>query len=449
MALKISKEVSDKSWGNIDKSAIWRRLKQGLEEGEAGVKDAIREMYAVVKAGIDENLTEADCFGPHHEIQGDSLVLNRGGVIACYQALMGARAEPNLSPEQKSKALAHIRRHYKELGLSSEGEISIEAQVIGEMSVNDIPVSANVNLEELKRGDNDPLEVVVSIPVSKSKRGWKYTEQALQRIVETVNKQGLPGCLGHQDSERVNYEFVPPVTHWVGAKMGNGTAYVRGVVDKSAEDLKRWIKAGVVKNVSIFGIPTLRQASGETEVVDFLPLSIDWTPVGRNGMPTEIVAMGEIDLGGVKQLTKEDVLDGIKRLGIPVGELLEVAGGEEFLEAKKIVGELSSILGVEAKELVEKVREDRKKIEEIKKAERQALIDKIIGEMVTVGEIKILVKKLLPEKAEGEEEIKKAIGEILATEEIKAIIDKFYVDTKIGDKKADNVKTVETIKVKI
>lgn len=426
MALKISDEISNRAWGDVDKSAIWRRLKKGLQEGEEGVKEAIREMYAVLKAEINEDLTQADCFGPHHEIRGDSLVLNRGGVIACYQSLRGARAEPNLSPEQKSKAFAHIRRHYKDLGLEMEGEIYIEAQVAGEMSVEDIPISPSINVDELKKGDDDPLEVVVAIPVSTSKRGWRYSEQALRRIVDAVNQQGLPGALGHQEPDKVNYEFVNPVTHWIGAKFENGIAYIRGIIDKSAQDLKRWIRAGVIKNVSIFGVPTLKQANGETEVIDFMPLSIDWTPLGRNGMPTSIVAMGEQDLiGGATELTKD-----------------------EYIEAKKIVGELVSIYGVEASELVSKIKEDKAKIEELKRAERQATIDKVVGEMVKAVELHGIVKRLIPDGVEGEEAIRKAVGEILASEEVKVIADKIFVDTKIDNKKADT-KILETIKVKI
>ena len=449
MAIKISKDISNKPWGDVDKSKIWARLKEGLQNGEAGVKDAIREMYAVTKAPIDENLTEADCFGPHHELNGDTLVLNRGGVIACYQAIKGARSEPDLTPEQKSKALSHIKRHYDELGLKMEGEMSIEAEVIGEMSTDEIPVSPNIKLDKLKEGDNEPLEVVVSIPVSKSKRGWQYTEQALQRIVDTVNKQGLPGGLGHQEADKVNYEFWNPVTHWVGAKFQNGVAYVRGVVDKSASDLKRWIKSGVIKNVSIFGIPTLKQASGETEVVDFTPLSIDWTPLGRNGMPTEIVAMGEIDNGGETILTKGEVLAQVKELNIPVGELLEVVGAKEYQEAVKVVGELREIYNANGLEIVEKIKEDRKLISELERTKREGVIDKIIGEMQTVAEVKGLVKKLIPETARTEDEIKKVVGEIMASEEVKAIVDKLYTDTKIKDGKADNQTALETVKVKI
>ena len=77
MALKIASaknRVSEKAWGDVDKSAIWRRLKEALQNDEAGAKEAVREMYAVVKAAVNADLTQADCWGPHHEIIDDRLV---------------------------------------------------------------------------------------------------------------------------------------------------------------------------------------------------------------------------------------------------------------------------------------------------------------------------------------------------------------------------------------
>jgi hypothetical protein len=169
------------------------------------------------------------------------------------------------------------------------------AQICGEMKPDDIPVTAEIDIAALKAGDDDPMEVVVEIPTGKSTRGWNYQPKALQDIVGEVMTQGLPGFLGHQKPEDVGNEFPDPVTHWVGAVWKNGKAYIRGVIDKSATDLKRWIKAKTVKTVSIFGTPKLQQIKGEIHVIGYAPLSIDWTPLGRAGMPTRIVSVGEMD----------------------------------------------------------------------------------------------------------------------------------------------------------
>src|SRR5690606_21617385 len=119
-----------------------------------------------------------------------------------------------------------------------------------------------------------------------STRGWHYEEQSLKDIVDHVNSQTLPGYLGHQKAEDVATEFPTPATHWVGAVWRNGKAYFRGVIDKSAADLKRWIRAKRIRQVSIFGLAKLKQAGSEVRVTGFAPYSIDWTPLNRAGMPT-------------------------------------------------------------------------------------------------------------------------------------------------------------------
>lgn len=176
--------------------------------------------------------------------------------------------------------------------------ISLLAKLNGEMNVEDVPVASWADVNALKGGDNDPLEVVMAIPSGKSTRGWNYTSNALNSIVGEVNSTGLPGFLGHQKAEDVSTEFPTPVTHWIGAKMENGTAYFRGLIDKSATDLKRWIRGKAINQVSIYGYPQLQQNSvtGETDVTDYKGLSIDWTPLNRAGMPTSVAAIaGEMD----------------------------------------------------------------------------------------------------------------------------------------------------------
>lgn len=176
--------------------------------------------------------------------------------------------------------------------------IALTARLSGEMSVEDIPIAGWANTDALKKGDDDPLEVVMAVPAGKSTRGWNYTENALNSIVGEVNSVGLPGFLGHQKAENVATEFPQPVTHWIGAKMQNGVAYFRGLIDKSAPDLKRWVRGKAVSQVSIYGYPQLQQnaVTGETDVTDYKGLSIDWTPLNRAGMPTSVAALsGEMD----------------------------------------------------------------------------------------------------------------------------------------------------------
>ncbi|MGE5584058.1 MAG: hypothetical protein ACM309_00740 [Bacillota bacterium] len=328
-SFKIAKSVSGKSWGDVDKSRIWQLLKRGLEEAATGVAEAIREVYAVIKAEVNKDLTQADCWGPHHEVRDDgTVVLNRAGLIVAAAALAGGRSEPDLTAEEKEKARKHLLRHYRELDMpapeSLAGEmVSVTARICGEMSVEQVPVSSAVDVEALRAGDDDPLELVVEIPAGKSKRGWDYLPRALQDIVDVVNAEGLPGHEGHQDLENVDWEFRTPVTHWVGALWRDGKAYFRGVVDKAASDLKRWIRGGIIKTVSIWGIPKLAYENGETKVIGYEPLSIDWTPPRRAGMPTRIVAVGEMDTigeidGSLESLMEDLRVAAAQKLGVDV-----------------------------------------------------------------------------------------------------------------------------------
>jgi len=453
--VKINKSrVSTKPWGEVDKSKIWRRLKEGLQNKEEGIKEAIREMYAVVKAEINKDLTQADCWGPHHEIKGDEIILNRNGVIAAVQALSGARAEPNLTDAQFEEARRHLLRHYKELELEPPevltGEMFLDAEIVGEMSVEDIPVATWVKLDELKKDDPNPLEVVVAIPAGVSKRGYRYTEKALQKIVDTVNKQGLPGGLGHQKPENINHEFLHPATHWVGAKMENGVAYFRGVVDKSAEDLKRWIRANTIRTVSIYGLANRKVVNGEVVVDDFQPLSIDWTPLGRNGMDTKVVAIGEIDTIGEeeKELDKNELIEKVKEAGITIGEMMDAMGGDEYKNKIKVIGEIEALWGDTGESLLNKLKQAKEILDKVEQEERNKVVDEVLSEMVVYEALRPLVKKMLNTTSKDKEEIKKVVGEIMESNEMKIVIDNFLKDKGVRSIKTE-APSVNIIKQRI
>lgn len=493
MKFTITNSVSNKDWGSVDKSRIWRMLKQGIEEGAEGIAAAIREVYAVVKADINKELTLEDCWGPHHEIRDDgSIVLNRAGLITAAAALAGARSEPNLTPQQKRQAARHLLRHYRELELEppeslteAVGEITaVQAIISGEMRVEDVPLAPWVDRQALKAGDPEPMEVVVEIPAGKSKRGWNYTPEALKAIVGEVMSQGLPGFLGHQKPENIDYEFPTPVTHWVGALWKDGKAYFRGVIDKAASDLKRWIKAKAIRQVSIYGMPKLQKVNGETHVVDYEPLSIDWTPLNRAGMPTSVVAIGEMDEilpteigremknngGEERHMTWKELLAKLKEmlnnkevtLGQIAGEMgwkpKEIAGEidsnwlKEVTEAVGTLGKVKEVLGVTGEMDVVKVAQDAKKtLDESIKAAREKLIDETIKEKVAGEMAQALVKKMLqlPEGELTKEVIAGEIDKLLADEVVKNTISKFHIDKPpFINNASDNGGTSSALRVK-
>jgi len=202
------------------------------------------------------------------------------------------------------------------------GEMDLINATVSQVKPSDIPLAKGVDLDTMKAMDNDPLEVVVEIPATKSKRGWDYKPKSLKDIVDYTNENTLNGFLGHQKAENVSTEFVAPATHWIGAEMKGDKAYFRGLIDADAKNLKRWIRTKRIKEVSIYGYPKLKKnAKGEIEVVGYEPLSIDWTPLHRPGMPTSIVGMemeeveahaeGE-QLDGTFEKLKEDLREAAK-----------------------------------------------------------------------------------------------------------------------------------------
>ena len=491
----ITDTVSMTDWVSVDKTRIRNMLVKGLEENAEGIREAIREVYAVIRGANLEDAPSQNWVMPHHEIRDDGrIVLNRAGLIAAAAALAGARSEPNLTPQQKHQAARHLLRHYRELELEppeslteAVGEITaVQAIISGEMRVEDVPLAPWADLQALKAGDPEPMEIVVEIPAGKSKRGWNYKPEALQKIVGEVMSQGLPGFLGHQKPEEVDHQFPTPVTHWVGALWKDGKAYFRGVVDKAAADLKRWIKAKTVRTVSIFGIPKLQQAGGETRVVDYKPLSIDWTPLGRAGMPTSVVAIGEMDeilstdtvdgemkedIGGEqKTMNWKELVGQLKTMLVNKEVTLSQIAGEmgwkpeeiageidsnwlkEVTEAVETLGKVKEVLGVTGEMDVVKVAQDAKKtLDESIKAAREKLIEDTIKEKVAGEMAQALVKKMLqlPEGELTKEVIAGEIDNLLADEVVKNTISKFHIDKPpVINNTGDNGGTSSALRVK-
>lgn len=343
-----------------------------------------------------------------------------------------------------------------EMSETAVGEAaSINAMLSGEMKPEDIPLAPGVDVNALKTGDNDPMEVVVEVPAGKSKRGWNYKPEALQKIVGEVMSQGLPGFLGHQKAEDVDTQFPQPVTHWIGGMWKDGKAYFRGVVDKSAPDLKRWIKSKVIKTVSIFGVPKLQQTAGEINVVDYVPLSIDWTPLGRAGMPTRIVSIGEMDEilgGGSNNMSWKEILAKLNamRIGkeVTVAQIMgemgltvqQVAGEmdakwlDEVTKSLDTLGQIKTALGITGEmDVLTVVKEAGAALDEKRKSDHTKIVDEVIAEKVTGEMARNLITKMLvvPDNA-SKEQITGEIDKLLADETLKETFSKLHIDKPAG-----------------
>lgn len=319
------------------------------------------------------------------------------------------------------------------MGKARNKLVLLPAAISGEMQAQDIPLASGVDLEAIKAGDEDPLEVVVEVPAGKSTRGWDYTPESLKAIVDHVNKDTLSGFLGHQKPEEVANKFDPPVTHWVGARMEGTRAYFRGIVDAAAKDLKRWIRSGRIKQVSIFGMPKLQTVAGETKVVDYKPLSIDWTPLDRSGMPTRIVAMGEMDdnEGGMEMDWKELLAQLKAKIAAGEASLQDVLSGldADTVAKLELLNKVKTALGVsDDSKLLASVDEAAKALAATKQDTLNKEVQGVVKEKVT-GEMaqEFILKLVHPKEGQTKETITGEIDGLLADDAIKAMISRMHV----------------------
>jgi len=455
-------DISKKPWDADSEESLWQTIQDGIGNDVTGIKGVMMEMYALVSESV--MLEDSECKLPHHEIRQDgTMVLNRDGAVRAAEML------DSIPEPQRNTAKLHLQRHFRDLKETFpkkgetivRGEIELPIGTIGEISVSDIPISAAVDIEKLKEGDTDPLELVVSIPASTSKKGWNYKSEAIRDIVDVVNREGLPGYEGHQNPDNVNWEYRDPMTHWIGAKFENGVGYFRGLIDSSAAKLKRMIKGKTIKTVSIFGTPKIIQSKGVVDVVGYNPISIDWTPPRRAGMQTTIVAMGEMivvkkdieipnseeesmDIVGVKT---EELLAEIKqrlsdgRISLQaVGEMagIDLDAPQKIDTATKLaetatntLAKVREALGVNSEmDVITVATEAKTAMDNKKEADYKLVVDKVFGEMKVDDKIRPLVVRMMKSEHGATEDIVKGeIKSILDDPSIQNVYD--YRDTSV------------------
>jgi hypothetical protein len=114
---------------------------------------------------------------------------------------------------------------------TTDQPVRLAAEVADTIKPGDIPLSSgytDADLAALLKGDDDPMQVVIEVGPGKSSRGWNYTPQALEKLVQHVNEHTLSGIMGHQREEDLGHQFVNPATNWIGAVWKDGKAYIRG-----------------------------------------------------------------------------------------------------------------------------------------------------------------------------------------------------------------------------
>jgi len=274
-------------------------------------------------------------------------------------------------------------------GLSSEIAVLTPAQAT---EVN-VPFAQGFDLEALKGVDEDPFFVTVSIKAGKGDQGEgpEYDESILQSLEQQFNSMRPPGYKGHQDPDKISWEYREPVTAWVGAQFmagseGRGELFVKGYVPQTASDLRTQLKlasagADVVNSVSIFGVRDVEN----NRVTKFDLWSLDWTPKGRAGMQTGLVGVsGEQAEEEMKMATREEVIASISVADVPeaVKTSLREEGIASVATETAVAGEMRVILELDSSTDPEAVVQAvRGLISTVKTEELEARIDDAMGEI--------------------------------------------------------------------
>ena len=235
--------------------------------------------------------------------------------------------------------------------LSSEIAVLTPAQA----DLTAVPFAPGFDLNALKDVDDDPFFVTVSIKPGRGGQGKGplYDESILRSLDEQFRTKRPPGYKGHQDPEKVDWEYREAVTAWVGSQLttdteGQTRLLVKGYVPKTAKDLRTQLRlaesgADVVNSVSIFGV---REVEGDV-VKDFDLWSLDWTPKGRAGMETELVGVsGETHSTNKEDdMTREEVIAALQLKDVPeaLATALRAEGRAEVAGEVALAGEFRVI----------------------------------------------------------------------------------------------------------
>lgn len=272
----------------------------------------------------------------------------------------------------------------------------------------DVPFAAGVDLDALKALDPEPRFATVKIKPGRGQqgKGKTYSVEVLRDIARQVNEKRPSGYKGHQDTERVGWEWREPVTAWLGARFDEQeqVLYVKGYVPPTAPELRAQLDmaaagADVVNSVSIWG---MRKDEGD-DVKSFDLWSIDWTPKGRAGMDTELVSVsGE----QTKETTvdRDEVIRSLKVDEIPdhLADQLKAEGRKELAAAEKLLGEMRLVLELEesddADAVLAKVKEivDTAQVSDFQERVASKVDAEVTGELMKAAITERVASRLSP-----------------------------------------------------
>jgi hypothetical protein len=304
--------------------------------------------------------------------------------------------------------------------------------------------------------DNDPLQVVVYISNVDLEEEYDFSKQAMQSMVEQINNNTVNGYLGHRNNEELAVKFPDIATAWVGAiyREEENRVYVRGVVDASQDNLKRWIRTGRTKQVSILGWLVAEERANKKPLVQEIELSsIDWTPLDHQGMDTGLVLtkMKNKEENKVMKIKKEELIkmiNGFEEEEIELEKINQKLNVKAEEPANELLSKLRELLGVEEEAGKDRVFEEvnevlslatrMKEVEaEEKLKEKKEKVEKMIADKTENEEMKKLTMKMVSFNVADEEfeEIEEKINKFVSDEEITSLIGRMMVEEPVKKQK--------------
>jgi hypothetical protein len=177
--------------------------------------------------------------------------------------------------------------------ITIEGRVSEMSQSFDE-GVN-VPIPADVKLDELTDGDESPMFVTVeAVNEGKSANKRFYDQDVIMEIARQVNEKRPDAYLGHLADEDRNTKRPEPQTIWLGSvvkKMdGKLRLFVKGYVLPNAKQLRSYLKKAKAsgKNVAVSVYGQAKQTWDEAitayKLSEFNLESIDWVRSGSEGI---------------------------------------------------------------------------------------------------------------------------------------------------------------------
>lgn len=197
-------KVSDKAQIKVDKEKLKNDLMTALEENVPGAKEALYEIFALVKC---EDKKECQKY-PHHEFDGENVILNTKGLAVATIFFSKPQNQKVLTDEEKVLIAKHLAKHYEELGKEVPASLQKfidkkESFVDFDLSFDDLETVASkygISVEAL----GSYLSVIEKLVSEMINDGFVDVEDKVEEILIKLDRSQLETLISLIDKFNVN-----------------------------------------------------------------------------------------------------------------------------------------------------------------------------------------------------------------------------------------------------